>query len=253
LIELLVVIAIIAILASMLLPSLGKAREKAKRIACTSNLKQTYTALAMYTGDHDAFLPFTTDHDWAIQGIAWWENHDGTGFYKKPMGLGQLFVESWSNFNDFATRSDYTTEEVTRCVDTRDFYTYYPPVRAPRDPSNWTSEIYSARLEDAGKRFKGGFNSWTNWRVISTCYYCTPTGANNSNEEIETSPVQGIFPIKRPHGDAVVNCALVDGAVQLYRNPGLWQGQGYYWDPATPRRNGHKSVTFWAAVNDAFN
>ena len=59
LIELLVVIAIIGILAALLLPTLQKARERARQITCTVNMKQIYIAIVEYSTDYDGYInPF---------------------------------------------------------------------------------------------------------------------------------------------------------------------------------------------------
>jgi prepilin-type N-terminal cleavage/methylation domain-containing protein/prepilin-type processing-associated H-X9-DG protein len=73
LIELLVVIAIIAILASLLLPALGRAKESAKAVSCLDNLKQWGFATQLFASENDDLLPkdgtpngTSTDEGWYI-------------------------------------------------------------------------------------------------------------------------------------------------------------------------------------------
>lgn len=92
LIELLVVIAIIAILASMLLPALSQARDRAKKTQCTGNLKQMGTAGLLYAGsNNDFWVPISAGGN----GKAWYQNLA----YRKLLG-GIVWENAAINHSD---------------------------------------------------------------------------------------------------------------------------------------------------------
>ncbi len=79
LIELLVVVAIIALLISILLPSLAKAREQAKKVYCANNLGQFGRAINVYGTEYKYFCPSSPYPDY-------WPKHNNNGYFDPAMG-----------------------------------------------------------------------------------------------------------------------------------------------------------------------
>ncbi len=162
LIELLVVIAIIAILASMLLPSLQKAKETAHQAVCLSNQKQLGVAMSMYVGDNNDWHPLATTQ---YGGKGWmdvWTWDDALAGYDGR--------SSWSFSADRAfltpTMATSKNTEVYRCPEERELgwgdayrrsYAMNSGWRdgnnVPQGISEWTYTTKTTQVADASDTF----------------------------------------------------------------------------------------------------
>lgn len=166
LIELLTVIAVIAILASLLLPSLGRARDKVRAISCASNMKQLGLVFFQYSNDYDSRMPI---HKLTTDGVAW-------PYYKR-----ELFTMGYLKESD--TAKHYTAaidicpvnvlliEKVLGVAQSRTYGTYGYNAYYPND-NDFTKSLMIVRMQKTSAC--GMFNdtsSGSNFMNYTGTYY----------------------------------------------------------------------------------
>jgi prepilin-type N-terminal cleavage/methylation domain-containing protein/prepilin-type processing-associated H-X9-DG protein len=108
LVELLVVIGIIALLISILLPALNKARQQANSVSCLSNLHNMALAMSMYTNQNHGEFPFSTGaSDSAGNAIHW------GALLSQVMGIGNGTIVSASNANTVSSRAIFLCKDAS--------------------------------------------------------------------------------------------------------------------------------------------
>ena len=224
LIELLVVIAIIAILAAMLLPALSKAREKARAISCTSNLKQVALAGRMYQDDSQGFfVPATDPNDQLTTWASILVNpNKGAQYLADSKALICPSATVWRNYmtNPFASgTSGYVWTYVNYGYNWRypggggnsshsnSSFVGLPPkeslVTSPSELIMFADSLYTPNgsLTDADQNI-GYFAIWSNYQSSS---YNGDTGSGHLG----------------PRHQCIANVSFADGHVESFKGPNL--------------------------------
>lgn len=121
LIELLVVVAIIALLISILLPSLNAAREQARSVVCLSNLKQFGVGITMYSSDYRGTLPGplhpTVYKFTAPAAFEQFAAEAGLPYQEEDEWIYERYLTTKIKdyFNDSSTRKNSVTDQVATC------------------------------------------------------------------------------------------------------------------------------------------
>jgi prepilin-type N-terminal cleavage/methylation domain-containing protein/prepilin-type processing-associated H-X9-DG protein len=192
LVELLVVIGIIAILISVLLPALARARQQASQLQCLSNLRQMATAIEMYANLYKGSFPIGA-FDGNLNGnTTEARTTRGTDF---PTLLRDVMSRSGTSYSDVKYK---TSRHVFQCPDA---YQY------PANPTTMLGAHEGANHYTAHPRLMGNIDQW-NAAVL-------PGGA------------AGMPPYKKAQVQNASEIALIYDGVQIASDNGIASAEGY--------------------------
>ena len=197
LIELLVVIAIIAILASMLLPALNKARGKAQAISCLNNLKQINQAFLLYAQDNESNLP--PSRTYGTEAMYWYHTLPGSGYlinYLPSLKSNPGAAIGFVGFNGGKLQRCKLSCPSFPQVDGTNYTYGYNFVIGYLDPAE---PVKLANLRKIS-RFK---------KPSETCILADVE--STISPSVLPSPQSGSYPVKYRHGNQSSNFTFADG------------------------------------------
>jgi len=188
-----VVVAIIGILASLLLPALGKARETAKSASCKSTMKQLGIAIIMYTGDNNGYMPFS-NYGW--NGRTTWDDHLAGYDGRDALSAAELQLPSFSK-NAYG--------------------------------DNYGAAYTCA--SDPGIRYYGGTNTDTSTRSYSMTNMTTGGGIGETGGYLRYLGMTGKTNTGIPHSRNLNTVDNAQGTISLVENQSTGNLLGNGWQP----------------------
>ncbi len=225
LIELLVVIAIIGVLASLLLPVLGKAKTRATGANCRNNQKQLALAFQMYATD---------DNDRIIQVIP---NINGGGYWRGPLNPAGTFVGDLSGLTP-AQALDY----VQRGIQAGLLYKYADAVKLYHCPGDTRSKLtpglgwgYDSYSKPNGMNGQGGWQGTAQpvYQLVAELQHpsetlvfleeADPRGFNQGTWPLDTPPAPGWVDTFAIYHGTASSLSFADGHVEMHQwtDPGV--------------------------------